>query len=183
MVRVTKTGAFKWPVCRAVNPRMLKTILKIIPSGSSVIDIGAGRGRYVEELLKRGYVAKGFDGSPFVVEATEGRVERADLTGDLREYYRAAQWGLFIEVGEHVPEEFFDGMMAQLVLIPTEGMIVSWATPGQPGKGHINCKTPVFIASQFAIRGWLVDEESTKQARSTVDKRAHEKIMVLRKKS
>ena len=162
-----------------VDPNLLAAICSVIPSGSSVLDIGAGFGQYVEALRDKGYRASGIDGTPKIEKLTDGLVKQKELTTDCGEYFGSVDWGLFFEVGEHVPKIYESFLIDQVCSIPTKGLVVSWATIGQRGSGHINCQLPSYVMGEFCKReGWRLDADKTEFARKLVNERLRKRLFV-----
>jgi hypothetical protein len=136
--------------------------VSILPSKASVVDIGAGTGRLVKHLRERGFNIVGLDGTPGIETVSEGMVMECDLTGDCSKFKSYADWGLFFEVGEHVPVEYEQKLIDNVSSIPREGLIFSWAIPGKKGFGHCNCRPVEYVVSEFAKRGWKIDESATR---------------------
>ena len=165
--------------------QQLDALLDLIPKDKSVIDIGCHQGVYAKLLEDKGYQTFGIDGIPTIEKDTEGFVKWCDLTQDCSKFYSSADWGLFFEVGEHIPQDFEGILFDNVCAIPREGLVVSWCCAGiGVGKHrHINCHTQVYVASEFARRGWFVNDEETIRMREIVNARVllKERIMVLRK--
>ena len=167
---------------RGPNESLLKAIVATVPIDKLVMDIGAGNGTYVQALRKLGYKITGVDGTSGIHELTGGLVRHADLTGNCRHLFDSTDWGLCIEVGEHVPKELEQRFIDAVGGIPFEGLIITWASPGQRGSGHVNCRTPVYVAAEFARRGWRVDDGATVEARGLCDKHYNKRLIVLRRR-
>jgi len=144
----------------ARNP-FFTSLASVIPPSRTVIDLGAGIGECVMALRRLGYEATGLDGTPGIDDLTDGMIQWADLTGDCGRYFGKADWGLFLEVGEHVPVDYEGDLIGNVSRIPREGLIVSWASPGRTGRGHVNCRPPDYVADRFAERGWAFHRRST----------------------
>jgi len=183
------TGAYKNHVQkrrtkrRPVKLDLTPSIEAIIPKSATIMDIGAGDGRYVAWLQTAGYDATGVDGTPGIEKLSDGLIYHFDLAlpaewlGDVG----PRDWGLFIEVGEHIPSEFEQKAIHNVSRFCQKGLIVSWAKPGQRGRGHVNCHTPEWVASRFAREGLLVDDEATATARKLTTRWYREKVMVMRR--
>ena len=107
--------------------------------GKKVASFGDGPGAYKRELLKLGKVAKfdSYDGAPYTEETSEGRVAYLDLT--LPQFgLPLYDWVMSLEVAEHIPSKFENVYMDNIVRHSKEGIVLSWATPGQGGLEHIN---------------------------------------------
>jgi 2-polyprenyl-3-methyl-5-hydroxy-6-metoxy-1,4-benzoquinol methylase len=130
----------------------------------NIIDLGCGMGNYVKALREQGFECDGFDGNPNTVLLTNGMGKVLDFSKpfDLHKKY---DWVLSLEVGEHIPEEFEGIFLNNLVCHAKNGIILSWAIPGQPGDGHVNCKTNRYIITQMKKRGWKYDERAARNLR------------------
>ena len=80
-----------------------------------------------------------YDGAPFSQTVSEGRVQFLDLS--------IPQYGLplydyviSLEVAEHIPKEFEQIYVDNVLRHAKEGIIISWAWPGQDGHSHVNEK-------------------------------------------
>ena len=81
-----------------------------------------------------------YDGAPYSDIFTEGRVQFLDLS--------IPQYGLplydyiiSIEVAEHIPKKYENIYLDNLFRHAKEGIILSWARPGQGGHSHVNNKS------------------------------------------
>jgi len=147
---------------RLADTSLVDALLGILPAGCSVIDIGAGTGRYVEALRLQGFLAGGIDGTPEINSLSNGLVFWADLTNadTCRPFVRCADWGIFLEVGEHVPQEYEKALLDNVSSMPRVGLIASWAQPGQRGSGHVNNRPREYVTTQFENRGWIMDTDN-----------------------
>jgi len=167
---------------KRINQELLSSFAAVIPKESSVVDIGAGTGAYVQALRDLGYKATGIDGTPGIEKLSKGLVKHQNITRECLDWFGKCRWAIFIEVGEHIPAEFENMVIFNVSHIPLEGLIVSWADEGQRGRGHINCHNPIYIASQFGYRGWVVDRDLTRIAKQHSGKGYNKRLMVLRRK-
>jgi len=128
----------------------------------SVLDAGCGRGHYVSALVKRGINVVGVDGNPGT-----GKYDNChccDLALPAGDKY-SRDWVLSLEVGEHIPEEHEDVYLDNIARFATRGIVLSWAAPGQPGVGHVNCRPQSWVIEQMADRGFVLDLERTDRLR------------------
>ena len=156
----------------ALDPGLLKAIVSVIPKGRSIVELGAGVGTYLTALREFYEVVDGFDGIRGVDELTDGLVSEADLTdayfldlvshADDRPHF---DWAFCIEVGEHIPEEKIKSFLHNITHVSNEGLIISWAIPGQRGWDHVSCRSPEWVTEEVCKRGWSLDQEKTAQAR------------------
>eukprot|EP00636_Phaeomonas_parva_P006933 CAMPEP_0118854980 /NCGR_PEP_ID=MMETSP1163-20130328/2977_1 /TAXON_ID=124430 /ORGANISM="Phaeomonas parva, Strain CCMP2877" /LENGTH=242 /DNA_ID=CAMNT_0006787783 /DNA_START=101 /DNA_END=829 /DNA_ORIENTATION=+ len=120
----------------------------------SVIDFGSGGGWYADYLNQHGVPTRAYDGAvgSSTQNVTDAKKEDvathrtfmndypfANVTRLALTFYHGtasvppADWVYCIEVAEHVPGEFEDVLVANLVDHARKGLIVTWATPEQPG--------------------------------------------------
>lgn len=136
----------------AASARGVVPLLSLLVSPQSVLDLGCGKGEWLEAL--RPYCAElvGVD-----VAAPEGD---GFIRHDLREpldLERAFDLVLCLEVGEHLPAESADALVDSAT---RHSATVAWsaAVPGQEGTGHINCQPHAYWHSKFATRGYVVED-------------------------
>lgn len=142
-VTATSTGA--WLIASDYKYFMDKSLadnLGEVFRGSSVLELGAGRGNYVEYLRKTGKLRSiaGYDGVPNIVELTGGVVQYADLTIEGNPL-PVADWVLCLEVAEHIPQAHEKTFLNYIINHSTTGVILSWGLPGQGGVGHVNLRS------------------------------------------
>lgn len=179
------------------NEALVRAIEAVVPKHESIIDLGAGCGWFVKRLRADGWLCDGVDATPDVWELSGRTVEEYDLLSDIppamidrveagvfiphlhRQWW---DWALFSDVGEHVPREFEQKLVNNICKIPRKGFIVSWGYPHERGWNHVNCRTQVWVACEFAKRGWWADDELTQKARdaSKFDKH-HIRLFVARR--
>ena len=104
---------------------------------NSIIDIGCGNGAYTKHFLMNGFDCMGFDGSPMTKELTKGLCEVRDFSEPV--YIGKFGLVLSLEVGEHIPAEFEQTFLDNLVDNSIDLIIMSRAVEGQGGTGHVNC--------------------------------------------
>jgi len=180
--RYTPPGAYRRvKQRRPLIPSLVEGLCRIIPINATVIDIGAGKARYLRALRDHGYQIFGVDGTPNIEEATDGLVLWADLTADCSHLYNVAEWGLFIEVGEHVPKEYEQALFDQVSKIPSKGLIVTWAGLGQSGRSHVNCQPAEYVKQEFCKREWVFDTGRTRKAKHGIRNRIRRRLLVFRR--
>ena len=74
-------------------------------------------------------------------------------------------WVYSLEVGEHLPKDKEDTFLD--LLTKGDGLIVSWAIPGQGGDGHINEQEVSYIRKKIEDRGFVYDADATKKMRDS----------------
>ena len=127
---------------------------------------GDGPGVYKSYLEKQGLVKSydAFDGAPFAEERTNKSVSFLDLTVPI---YHLSQydWVVSIEVAEHIPPQFESIYLDNLVRHAKEGVILSWARPGQLGLSHVNNRPIEYVKQQMRLRGLFYDGAFTSRLR------------------
>jgi len=166
------------------NEHLVKAIFAVVPKSESIIDLGAGCGHFVKRLRVEGYRCGGVDGTPGITDLSGGTVHETDLTGKIIPEEWSWDWGLFSDVGEHVPREHEQQLIDNICRIPRKGLIISWGFPHERGYHHVNCRTQVYVACEFAKRGWWPDDELTTLARDASGfwPKHHIRLFVARRK-
>jgi len=124
----------------------------------SVADIGAGLGIFKEIIVAKGkarYVVA-FDGAINVHDVSNGLVQFRDFAKP--QQIGVYDWVFSIEVGEHIPHDFEDVFIDNLVRAAHKGIVLTWAHIGQEGDGHVNCQNREYIEKKFKERGFEIDE-------------------------
>ena len=133
----------------------LNDLLVSFLKNQTVFDFGCGDALYLKNLQKVCPEVRGCDGNPYTSKITDNLGFTADLS-ELQNF-GLYDWVISFEVGEHIPEEFENTFIDNLCNHAKKGVILSWAYPGQPGEGHINCKPSDHIIMQMYERGFLID--------------------------
>ena len=132
-----------------------------------VIDLGCGPGYYTKYFLENDIECEGWDGNPNTPEISNGLCKVADLTQP--QSFQSKNWVLSLEVGEHIPKEYEDVFIKNLVHHATEGVVLSWATPGQPGDGHVNCQSNEYVVALLEKYGFVLDTATTARMREAAE--------------
>lgn len=168
MKSLTDTGGFKGKVADACyfDGYLCDALLTFFQEKnvSSLVDIGCGEGQYVSFFNENGIDSIGYEGNPDIEDLVtsspykfaQGKCHFKDfaLSCDFGEIF---QWGICIEVGEHIPKEYEDNFFKNIDSCITDGLIISWAIPGQGGHGHVNCQTNQYIKDKFKSMGYEND--------------------------
>lgn len=70
-----------------------------------------------------------------------------------------------LEVGEHIPAEYEQIFLDNLVRHCNSRLILSWAVPGQNGIGHVNCRPNDYVIAELDKRGFTFNASWTKTLR------------------
>jgi len=176
-----KSGAWLFDSCRAVYylDMTLAQALSGILSGGHVVEMGAGCGCYTSALLSMGEVLsnQAFDGVPSIDSLTNGLVNHMDLSQP--QSIPSHDWTLCMEVGEHVPVEFEDIFIDNVVQGIRKGVVLTWAPPGKGGHSHINERSNDYIISKMKTRGLQFQAEASAQLRSKASKQMFKKSLLV----
>ena len=137
----------------------------------SLNDFGAGVGQYRGALYAADprYRYRRYDGAGNVGEVTDHFIRFFDLTMPLA--FPRADWVLFLEVGEHVPNNAEAMVIRNVHAHNCRGIVMSWGTVGQGGHGHVNCHTASYLIAVFTDLGYYVDQHLTTIAKHGVPSR------------
>jgi hypothetical protein len=119
---------------------------------ASVLDMGCGQGEYVRLFSLDGIRAWGVDGNPHT-----SHYNGSCTTGDLSEPqdFEKSDWVMSLEVGEHIPQQWSSIFIDNLHRHNRNGIVLSWAVPGQKGHGHVNCRSNCEIEHIFSELGYV----------------------------
>lgn len=128
--------------------------------GASVIDLGCGTGFYTKFLNDNGPCI-GYDGNPYTKANGWGEIADLSIPQDLGEH----DCVLSLEVGEHIPKEFEEIFLQNLAGHSKNRIVLSWATLGQVGDGHVNCRDNDYVIGRLRNMGYSFDEKSSEKLR------------------
>nr|WP_320057654.1 beta-1,6-N-acetylglucosaminyltransferase [uncultured Bacteroides sp.] len=137
----------------------------------NIADFGCGPGWYVALLRKNGYIVNGYDGNPNVERATALLFQDGfycqciDLTEELIAK-RPFDVIISLEVGEHIPCEFEDIFIRNLVNNSSCYIILSWAIDRQNSDKHVNCHPNKYIIDKLDKYGFGINVPVSNYLRS-----------------
>ena len=164
------------------NQAVLAAIKSIIPITQTIIDIGSSVGHMVRELRASGYSIYGIDGTEGIGQLSDGLVVQCDLTTLSEDQTtHKSDWGIFFDVGEHIPRQYENQVIKAVCSIPRIGLILSWADHIVPDRKIHNRRTDYYIANAFGLNGWVVDESLSEEIRKASGDyvRMNERLLVL----
>ncbi|WP_085908428.1 class I SAM-dependent methyltransferase [Kiloniella majae] len=138
------------------SANVIVPLLYNILSPDSVVDVGCGRGFWLEEFAKRGVQRVfGVDG-PWVPQdklaISHENFKVCDLSKDLS-LPESFDLAINLEVAEHLPEERAVSFVRDICqLAPT--VFLGAAIPGQGGVNHYNEQWPAYWAKLFEENGY-----------------------------
>lgn len=131
-----------------------------------VYDFGCGQGYYIHELASVGFKCKGIEGFN-LNNFLHSDIIIHDLTKPLK--LQSSAQVLSFETGEHLPLSAEQTFLDTLTNNCSGKLIMSWATEGQPGVGHINCRNHDYIIKEIQRRGFKLLIKDTDEIRKHVD--------------
>ncbi|XP_060573575.1 uncharacterized protein LOC132731410 [Ruditapes philippinarum] len=152
--------------------------------GKNIASFGDGPGRFKSAILDTGLVKTydAYDGAPFCEITSNGLVQFLDLS--LPQFgLPVYDWILCLEVAEHIPKAYEKVLISNIVRHAREGVILSWARPGQKGYSHINNQSPEYVISCMDRLGFEVHTKFTDKIRSgTINRNLKRNINVFVRK-
>lgn len=133
-----------------------------------VVDIGCATGLYLKPFMDRGIKVYGVE--PAYQDAIDAGLDIPDSCMSFRYFPTNAPMiseydpdlTLCLEVLEHVSEDKADGFVEGLCSL-SDVIVFSAGSPGQGGKGHINCQPKEYWMQLFEEYDFLVDLEATEK--------------------
>ena len=162
------------------DPQLARALTRVITAGT-VVDFGCGEGNYVRAALDRGIDCCGYDGNPNTPRLSRGLCAVLDLSQRF-DLNRKFDWVMSLEVGEHIPAQWEATFIDNLARHAVEGIVVSWAIPGQAGDGHVNCKSNADVVAAFEVHGLTLDRAASDYLRARAHRPwFHNTLLVLRR--
>ncbi|MFZ4399385.1 MAG: hypothetical protein ACOYO1_05065 [Bacteroidales bacterium] len=136
-----------------------------------IYDFGCGLGNYLLSLHVAGFKnLTGFEGDvPF--KKVFNNIKQQDLT----KQFTVPEKGncIFLEVAEHVPVQFENQLLKNVLSSCNGKLIMSWAIRNQPGYGHINCYNNDEVIEKISSYGFNYLDKDSSNARSVIVDTAH----------
>lgn len=148
------------------SPNLAEYLRGYLSPDLNVIDFGCGNGFYIHALAEAGFQCLGVEGYE-LNNFLHDQIVIKDLTYPFDLPVRGNV--LSFEVGEHLDKTSEQLFLNTITKHCTNKLILSWATPGQPGVGHINCLPQSYIISEVVRRGFDFNQDATDEIRKHVD--------------
>lgn len=162
----------QWAIDKGLLRGLLRYVLKPGTGNTepvTVADFGAGGGHYSTWMNETGLLkAFAFDGTHQAAELTGGVVQEINLVEDLQ-LWRTFDWVLCLEVGEHIPRQYSQGLLRNLKRHAVNGLVMSWSDDWE-GIGHVAClPREEFIAFVQNETGFVFDHDATEAVRASCE--------------
>lgn len=164
--------------------KKIADIIWRVAGNSTLLDVGAGSGRYGAYFHKRRMQGelingsspplwKGVDGSVNVAEFTRRSDAPLGAQTDYLNVCNLTSWRppshdyvMSLEVGEHIPPRCMRHYLSLLHLGNRRGLFLSWAIPGRAGKCHIAARPNVVVIAAMRLLGYISVMELADEARN-----------------
>lgn len=143
-------------------------------------DIGCGKGHYCKFFKDHGWpIVHGYEGTQNIKSfGVYNDIITLDLT-KRRWIEIPYDFVLCTEVGEHIPKQHEQTFIDNVNEYVHKDLVLSWAIPGQRGRGHFNEQPNDYVIMEFEKRGLVFDTESTKEIKKTEMKNKYWKNTLL----
>lgn len=147
----------------AFDKKLAIELTKELPLSEKVVDLGCGRGDYISILQFNGFDCIGYEGTKGIKSiASFPFIYQADLSKDVETEKGTV---LCFEVAEHIPKEYEDVFLRNVINASTGLIIISWAVKGQGGHGHVNEQDAEYVISKFKELGYSYNDAYSKHFR------------------
>lgn len=167
-MEISRRGYWDGLVNHHTDKGILKRLVELTKQDTSVVDFGCGDASYAKAIKQvNGIQVDAFDGNPKVKELSNNFASQLDLSEefDLGTEYDTV---ISLEVAEHIPKEFEEVYLSNIIKHTRNQLIISWAIPGQGGKGHVNEQLNEYVIDTVTNLGFTYDKEMSSNLRNSV---------------
>ena len=150
-------------------------------SVKTLLDLGCGPAYYVQNIIANGIECEAYDGNPHTPIITGGVGKVVDLSENM-DLGKTFDFVLSLEVGEHIPKEFEDVYINNVLKHTHNYVLLSWAIPDQRGDGHVNEQPNSYIIDKITSLGFKYDEDISIGLRNSAQARWFKNTLMLFKK-
>lgn len=147
----------------------------------TLLDLGCGPAFYISEFIKENIQCEAYDGNPNTPELTNGLGKIVDLSENMN-LGKTFDFVLSLEVGEHIPKEFEDIYINNVLKHSHNYVLLSWAIPNQGGDGHVNEQPNDYIINKITSLGFDYNEDISIGLRNSSQARWFKNTLMLFKK-
>lgn len=131
-----------------------------------VADLGCGTGIYCRIFEAFGWKVDGYEGTPGIIEmGIYDNIHLLDLSQPISGVDTEYDLVICLEVGEHIPKKYENIFINNVSKFVTKYLVLSWAIPGQGGKGHFNERENKYIMRKLGEKGLHTHKRKSKVLR------------------
>ena len=147
-----------------IDGGLMEGFPSIFEDGSSVVDFGCGNADYIKRLISDGFKCEAYDGNPITPKMTGGIGKVLDLSKrfDLEKKF---DYVISVEVAEHIPKEYEEIYVDNLIRHTGYYLITSWAVKGQGGDGHVNEQDEDYVLNLYKEKGMVYQKDISEALR------------------
>lgn len=183
---ISETGVWSLDVAKKrhrYDPSLAARIVEFYQPEKTA-DVGCGPGYYCAFFKEHGWpVVHGYEGTPGIEDLDiYDDIMQVDLT---KRRWVGIDYDLVVclEVGEHIPEKYEQVFLDNLCEYVAKDSVLSWAVPGQGGKGHFNERSNEYVIGELSKRGLKFDERKSMKLRKSASLRWFKStLMVFRRR-
>ena len=144
-------------------------LIYMLENQKSIVDFGCGNADYAMALHIKYQNVEAYDGNPHTPEMTGGFAKVLDLSEhfDLGKKFDCV---ISLEVAEHIPATKTMQYINNLINHCNDGvLIISWASKGQGGDGHVNEQNADYVKKLFYNFSYKYNEHASEYLRQSAD--------------
>lgn len=167
-MKISETGYWEEICSHHTDEGLKKTLVEFLKDMGSIVDFGCGDASYIKHISSNLNIkVEGYDGNPNVDTISGGVAKQLDLSNPF-DFKKKFDVVMSLEVAEHIPKEYENIYVNNLITHCGGYLIISWAIPGQGGKGHVNEQPNKYVLNLFKNLGFEYLEEFTECLRSNI---------------
>ena len=148
-----------------IDGGILNALPQIFDEESSVVDFGCGNADYIKKLIENGFKCEAYDGNLNTPQMTGGIGKVLDLSKEF-DLNKKFDYVISLEVAEHIPKEYEEIYVNNLIRHTDSYLIISWAVKGQGGDGHVNEQDEEYVLNLYKEKGMVHQKEISEALRS-----------------
>jgi len=148
-----------------IDTGLITNLSSIFEEDSTIVDFGCGNADYIKQLISEGFECEAYDGNPNTPEMTDGIGKVLDLSKrfDLGKKF---DYVISLEVAEHIPKEYEEIYIDNLIRHTDYYLITSWGVKGQGGDGHVNEQDNDYVLNLYNKKGMVYQKEISEALRN-----------------
>ena len=148
-----------------IDTSLITNLSSIFEEDSTIVDFGCGNADYIKQLISEGFECEAYDGNPNTPEMTDGIGKVLDLS-ERFDLGKKFDYVISLEVAEHIPKEYEEIYVDNLIRHTGYYLITSWAVKGQGGDGHVNEQDEDYVLDLYKKKGMVYQKEISEALRS-----------------